>query len=235
LKFAPEGQWGKVAIAIVNGGGIRDSIDERSRNGSITYGDLRGVAPFPNTLDLVKVSGQTLIDLFEYAVHDYDTSALDPFGGFLQVSGIKVVFDLTQPAYQRVAEMMTRCSQCRVPAYSHVVRNETYDVATTSFIVGGGDGNNAFKDNLIEHQIIGMLDSDAIADYMAKMKPITIGTEQRIRFLDHNDRSACTNRRVDVQPSPSGSQSGSGSDSTLLNASSSLNAMVLLLSAWRMA
>ena len=32
-KFAGEGQWNKVAIALVNGGGIRASIDENAQNG----------------------------------------------------------------------------------------------------------------------------------------------------------------------------------------------------------
>ena len=45
------------------------------------------MAPFPNTVDLVRISGDTLYKLFEFAVRDYDVSALDPFGGFLQVSG----------------------------------------------------------------------------------------------------------------------------------------------------
>lgn len=47
------------------------------------------MAPFPNTVDLVKITGDALYELFEFAVRDYDISALDPFGGFLQVSGIR--------------------------------------------------------------------------------------------------------------------------------------------------
>lgn len=55
--------------------------------GSITYGDLQTVAPFPNTVDIVKISGETMKNMFEFAVAEYDPAALDPFGGFLQVSG----------------------------------------------------------------------------------------------------------------------------------------------------
>ena len=55
--------------------------------GSITYGDLRAVAPFPNTVDVVKITGETLKAMFEFSVREHDPSALDPFGGFLQVSG----------------------------------------------------------------------------------------------------------------------------------------------------
>lgn len=35
-KFAGEGQWSKVAIALVNGGGVRASIDERAQNGEFS-------------------------------------------------------------------------------------------------------------------------------------------------------------------------------------------------------
>jgi 2',3'-cyclic-nucleotide 2'-phosphodiesterase (5'-nucleotidase family) len=55
--------------------------------GSITYGDLLAVAPFSNTVDIIKISGETLKNIFEFTVHDYDPKALDPFGGFLQVAG----------------------------------------------------------------------------------------------------------------------------------------------------
>ena len=55
--------------------------------GSITYGDLLAVAPFSNTVDIIKISGGTLKNIFEFTVNDYDPKALDPFGGFLQVAG----------------------------------------------------------------------------------------------------------------------------------------------------
>ncbi|KAI9563179.1 hypothetical protein GHT06_010637 [Daphnia sinensis] len=119
-KFAGEGQWTKVAIALVNGGGVRASIDERAQNGSITYGDLLAVAPFSNTVDIVRVNGETLKNILEFTVHDYDPSALDPFGGFLQVSGLQVAYDIARPTGDRVVELLARCNNCRIPAYTPV-------------------------------------------------------------------------------------------------------------------
>jgi 2',3'-cyclic-nucleotide 2'-phosphodiesterase (5'-nucleotidase family) len=109
-KFAGPGQWSKVSIALLNSGAIRSSVDERSRNGdyspfnyieilsnkhifwvlftgSITYGNILSVAPFPNTVDVVKINGETLKKMLEYSVQDYNASNDDPLGGFLQVSG----------------------------------------------------------------------------------------------------------------------------------------------------
>ena len=78
----------------------------------------------------------------------------------IEFTGLKIVYDLSQPPNERVVQLMARCSQCRIPTYDHVLRNETYDIATTSFIAGGGDGNNAIRDNIIEHQILGICHQD---------------------------------------------------------------------------
>lgn len=113
--------------------------------GSITYGDLRAVAPFPNTVDIVRITGDTLRRMLEFSVAEYDPSALEPFGGFLQVSGIlatknsfyyttpdsynifaniivtnsgiHVTFDVSRPKGDRVVELMARCNECRIPNY----------------------------------------------------------------------------------------------------------------------
>lgn len=191
-KNAGKDQWSKVGIALVNGGGVRSSIDERALNGSITYGDLRAVSPFPNTIDVVKITGATLKKMFEFAVHDYDPRALDPFGGFLQVSGIQVLFDLTRDNGDRVIELMARCSNCRIPTFFPVEPKETYDIAMTSFLAGGGDGYDFLKGEILEQTVAGMLDADSTLQYMKKMSPITIGSERRIRFINETYRSPCS-------------------------------------------
>ncbi|XP_046636695.1 snake venom 5'-nucleotidase-like [Daphnia pulicaria] len=187
-KFAGEGQWNKVAIALVNSGGIRASIDERAQNGSITYGDLLAVAPFSNTVDIIKISGETLKNIFEFTVHDYNPTALDPFGGFLQVAGVRVVYDISRSKGDRVTELLARCNNCRIPIYRPVQPEETYDIAVASFFAGGGDGF-AIKGNIIEHTLTGSLDVDTIIGYMERISPITTGVEGRIRFT--NETMAC--------------------------------------------
>ena len=90
---------------------------------------------------------------------------------WIELTGLRIVYDLSQPPNQRVVEMMARCSQCRIPTYSHVRRNETYEVATTSFIAGGGDGNTAIKNNLVEHQISGTLNPLLIQQHSMLKSP----------------------------------------------------------------
>lgn len=67
-------------IAIVNGGGIRVSIDK----GDITYGDIISVHPFGNMLCVIEVTGQQLLDALEWGVR----AVPEQSGGFPQVSGL---------------------------------------------------------------------------------------------------------------------------------------------------
>lgn len=91
-------------LAIINGGGIRQSIKE----GTITKGDILSVLPFGNTISQIEVNGQQLYDMFEHSLRsialkdengnivldEKGQPALDRNGGFLQVSSsVKVYFD----------------------------------------------------------------------------------------------------------------------------------------------
>ncbi|MBO4697637.1 MAG: bifunctional metallophosphatase/5'-nucleotidase [Lachnospiraceae bacterium] len=67
-------------IAIVNGGGIRVSIPA----GEVTLQDILSVHPFGNTLCVIEISGQTLLDALEWGAR----SVPGECGGFPQVSGL---------------------------------------------------------------------------------------------------------------------------------------------------
>lgn len=55
--------------------------------GNITMDDVLSVQPFRNTVDVIELTGQTILDAFEYsASRRVETGSL--FGGFLQVSGM---------------------------------------------------------------------------------------------------------------------------------------------------
>ena len=71
----------QVSAAIVNGGGIRESVEP----GDITLADVMQIQPFGNTMDVVTLSGATLRGVFEHSV----SQIADRAGRFLQVSGEK--------------------------------------------------------------------------------------------------------------------------------------------------
>lgn len=55
-------------MALMNSGGIRGSIDEIAKSGSISMEDILQVLPFQNTVDMIEIKGEHLLEAFEYAV-----------------------------------------------------------------------------------------------------------------------------------------------------------------------
>ena len=79
-------------VALTNGGGIRAWLHK----GDLTKKDVNTVLPFGNSLAIVYVSGQQLLEALEAS-----TQALpESLGGFPQVAGIKFTV-YTKPAYDK--------------------------------------------------------------------------------------------------------------------------------------
>uniref|UniRef100_L7M9C2 Putative salivary ecto-5'-nucleotidase/apyrase n=1 Tax=Rhipicephalus pulchellus TaxID=72859 RepID=L7M9C2_RHIPC len=127
-------KWSDVNGAVLNGGTIRAPIAQ----GNITLGDLMQTAPFGQTVVVVTLYGYQLRDMFEHSVANY--SYVNRKGAFLQVSGIKVVYNLTSPPRSRVVSVDILCTNCTVPVYKPLEPCEVYKVVTTDFVARGGDG-----------------------------------------------------------------------------------------------
>uniref|UniRef100_A0A8C4RF04 5'-nucleotidase n=1 Tax=Erpetoichthys calabaricus TaxID=27687 RepID=A0A8C4RF04_ERPCA len=147
IKYPDEKYWNHVGVCILNGGAIRAPIDERAANGQITLEDLFSVMPFGGTFDLVELKGSTLKAAFEHSVKRHGEAT----GEFLQVSGIRVVFDLSKTPGQRVSSLEILCTQCRVPHYEPLDLNKVYRVALPSYIASGGDGYQMIKQEKLKH------------------------------------------------------------------------------------
>lgn len=168
-----------MAIGVWNGGGIRASIDEKEEEGLIRLGDLLTAFPFANTIELIDVTGSELKKMMEHSVSAY--SPVDTPGRFLQISGMKVVYDVTKPVGQRVIDLQAKCTRCRYPVFEPVVSQNVYRVVMPTFLIDGGDGFDLQYTNRIE---TGDMDADVIERYMKKMSSITIGLEGRINFVN---------------------------------------------------
>ena len=70
-------------VAITNGGGIRDSITP----GDVTKNDIKQVLPFGNTVAVVYVSGEKLLETLEASTF----CTPEPVGAFPQIAGMEVV------------------------------------------------------------------------------------------------------------------------------------------------
>ncbi|XP_068608204.1 snake venom 5'-nucleotidase-like [Brachionichthys hirsutus] len=177
IKYSSELQWNRVATCMLNSGVIRSAINERYKNGSITMEEILNVLPFGNTIDLAQIKGSTVKKAFEHSVHRYGGLP----GEFLQVSGIKVEYDLSKPVNQRVASVSMRCTECRVPKYEPLDPEKTYTVAMPSFIVDGGDGFTMIKEEILKHDT-GDMDIFVLSKYVSDMKRVYPAVEGRIIF-----------------------------------------------------
>ncbi len=72
-------------IAFMNGGGIRASIEK----GDISYKNIIDVFPYGNTLCVVEVTGQQILDALEWG----SRAVPSELGAFLQVSGLSYTID----------------------------------------------------------------------------------------------------------------------------------------------
>lgn len=79
-----------VDVAIVNGGGIRNT----AVTGEITYNTCKKMHTFGNVACLQAVTGQQILDALEWGARD---AGNDECGGFLQVSGLTYKIDTSIP------------------------------------------------------------------------------------------------------------------------------------------
>ncbi|KAK3849661.1 hypothetical protein Pcinc_043592 [Petrolisthes cinctipes] len=193
-KYPDDLRWAHTSLAVLNGGGIRASIDERASNGTITMEDVMTMAPFQGTIDIVELKGKHVKEMFEHSVYDYDPKGIELKGGFLQVSGFEVVYDINLDRGSRVVRLQARCQKCRIPEMRDIEEDEVYRIAMPSFLALGGDGYTVIRDKKVNHHLTGLLDTDAYTEYIRQTSPIHHGTENRIRFVD--TRNLCSDDAI---------------------------------------
>lgn len=167
-------------IAIVNGGGIRNNIPA----GDITYGDIISVLPYGNSLCLVEVTGQQVIDCLEMAyrktqaITNDGEVAIGESGGFQHLSGIRCEIDVNIPSpivtegdvFVRV-EGQRRVKNVEVLAsdgnYYPIELDKTYTLASHNYTLKmSGDGMSMFKG-------CNILINESIADYQVLIEYIS--------------------------------------------------------------
>ena len=136
-------------IAVTNGGGLRETI---AKGKPITKGNVIAVLPFGNTISQIQVSGQQVLDMFEKSLgsilqvdkdgkkvlDENGQPLLEPSGGFLQVSGVKVYYDTNLPSGKRVLAIPVK--NRTTGRYDLLDLAKTYYLATNDFLAAGGDG-----------------------------------------------------------------------------------------------
>jgi 2',3'-cyclic-nucleotide 2'-phosphodiesterase (5'-nucleotidase family) len=149
-------------VAITNGGGIRASIDE----GEITKGEVITVLPFGNTTVVKELTGAQLLDVVEHGLSKYPATE----GLFPQVGGMKVIFDGSRPADERVIELRINGEP--------VEHDKAYHVATNDFMAAGGDGYETFADTETVVEAGGL--EEVLMNYISEKGTVAPSKEGRI-------------------------------------------------------
>ncbi len=149
-------------IAITNGGGIRDSINE----GEITKGEVIKVLPFGNFIVTKYLTGAQIKEVLEHGVKSYPAAA----GQFTHVAGIKYVFDADKEAGNRIITVTIDGKS--------IDMSKKYLVATNDFMAAGGDEYPHFKDAKTENEFKAL--DEALEGYIKNLGDIKHSVEGRI-------------------------------------------------------
>uniref|UniRef100_A0A0C9RNV9 5'-nucleotidase n=1 Tax=Fopius arisanus TaxID=64838 RepID=A0A0C9RNV9_9HYME len=181
LEYAGGNGWTDAAIAIHNSGSLRSSID-REPDDNIAMSDILAALPFNSGMGKIKMTGRVLKQVLEWSVYnlDYNYTA-DLRGAFLQLSGLQVDYDLSQPNGARVVAVYARCSSCRIPVFDPLNDDETYVVLATDFLQAGGDDFKMLKD--LEWTASGITTDQVVANYIKRHSPVYPGVEWRINYI----------------------------------------------------
>jgi len=146
-------------IAFQNAGGIRADIPR----GPITMEAVFTTLPFEDDMVTMNLTGEQIRELLEKSVLSEK---------MLQVSGMRIVYDLSKPVGAKVASVEL--------AGKPMEPRETYRIVTNDFLASGGDQFNIFKQG--RNISVGPPLRDAVADYIRKNSPINVQARNRIIF-----------------------------------------------------
>ncbi len=175
-------------IALVNGGGIRNTIDQ----GDITNNEIISVLPFGNDGVSISVTGQTILDALEMGARAYPSAS----GGFLHVSGLTYTIDSQVPSSVKTDDkgnFMAVTGPYRVKDVlvngAPLELNKMYSLASSTYTVQSfGDGMSMFRGaTLLKDKY--MVDNEILIQYIVKDLGGVVGEayakpQGRIRILD---------------------------------------------------
>ncbi len=117
-------------VALVNGGAIRTNRTVPA--GPLTRRDVHALLPFTDVVMKLEMRGRDVRAALEHGLAQTDREG----GGFLQISGIRLVWNPQRAAGQRVVSATVG---------GRALEDEAiYSVAVPSYLVRGGDGYTAF-------------------------------------------------------------------------------------------
>lgn len=166
---------GGAVVAFMNAGGIRADVAGHPDAGGrreVAYNDLYTAQPFGNQVTVITMTGDMIRRLLEEQFRGDDVQA-----PILQVSGgFTYRYRLRAPAGAHViAGSITLNGRAIAPS-------DRVRIATTDFLVTGGDGFTVFGEGA--DSIAGPVDVDALDAYFSLHSPVAPGPQNRIVRVD---------------------------------------------------
>lgn len=188
-------------VALMNSGGIRGNVIYP--DGEFSERMLVDLLPFGDRIFKLTLTGKELRWVLEVSASaltadegdNYDPQKRLHNGSFLQVSGIRVVYDLSAPPTLmengRVLTLGSRLKSLLVlrdGKWEKVEDDKIYTVATTGWMVNGGDGEKYEVLQKAPRTETSYLDIDAFTEYLvvACEGRATPEEEGRIAFMKRN-------------------------------------------------
>jgi 5'-nucleotidase / UDP-sugar diphosphatase len=140
-------------LAVMNAGGIRDSLPA----GSISYKDVLKVHPFGNTVAVITLNGQEVLDFLAVAARMTPGA-----GAFPQLAGVDVVIEGNKLVSAKIGG-------------HDVVPAKTYRLAVNNFVAAGGDGYPRLSGHP-GYVDTGFVDADVLRSYIADHTPLQAQT-----------------------------------------------------------
>ncbi|XP_034952456.1 protein 5NUC-like [Chelonus insularis] len=186
--------WTDAAIALLNGAFIRTSIN-KPPDFPITMSDVLAILPFNSVIGKINITGKQLLEALEFNVYtlEYnDTTNLEP--RFMQLSGIKVVYNLFKPPGSRVVSVRVLCAKCRVPVYEKLKMNQIYTAIVPKTLGTGGIGFNMFKG--LKWISLDITADQVLAKYLKHRSPVYVAEEGRIKYENIREISTSSSSNV---------------------------------------
>ena len=140
--------------------------------------------PFSNTFDAISIKGRHLREALEHSVAKFTREGESLGGGsFMQVSaGVRLVYDVTREVGNRLVSAEVRCGDCDEDTLEPLEDDQVYNVVTSNYVLGGGDGYTMLEENM-ESRVIGELDTDVIKAVLESSSPVSAEIEGRITII----------------------------------------------------
>ncbi|XP_068623308.1 apyrase-like [Battus philenor] len=153
----------------------RSNIIASIPQGYITKGLLIDLFPYYDYVQSFEMKGIDVLNALERSVEGL--SSFNPFEApwLLQVSGLYVSYNVSEPEGRRVVEAFVGD-----PAEGNQVDKEAYyQVTTPAYLADGGDGYSIFKNGKRNVKIIGR-DQKILESYIKTFSPVTVNIDRRL-------------------------------------------------------